>query len=387
MKFGIVSGEKSGDILGTGLIRELKKAFPDAEFVGIGGEGMIDEGLVSLFPQDRLAVMGIVEPLKRLPELLSIRRQLYKKLLNENFDCFIGIDSPAFTIPLEKKLKEKGLLTIHYVSPSVWAWRQGRIKNIAKSIDLMLTLLPFENKIYDEHNIPTVFVGHPLADKFSLEPDHKSAQLALQKISLRYKVDKPLLACLPGSRGSEIALLGDTFWQALVQCQQQMPDLQIIVPAANNLRREQIEAQLHHYPNLKLTVIDGYSHGVMAAADAVLLASGTTALEAMLLKKPMVVAYKLKALSYWIIKALIKVPYVSLPNLLSNKLLVPELLQSDATPENIAEQVLTQLNDEQNRQLLLQQFLVIHKTLKANADQTAATAIIKLLDSRQSTTC
>jgi len=380
MKFGIVSGEVSGDILGAGLIRELKKIYPTAKFIGIGGERMIAEGFDSLFPQDRLAVMGIVEPLKRLPELLSIRKQLYNTFSNENFDCFIGIDSPDFNFTLEKKLKAKGLAVAHYVSPSVWAWRQGRIKKIAKAIDLMLTLLPFENKIYDDNNIPAVFVGHPLADKFVLKPDLKQAKSILYEIvGKNYNATQPLLACLPGSRSGEIALLGEIFWQALLQCQQAMPNLQVIVPAANTLRRQQIEMQLSQYPTLNLIVIDGHSHEVMAAADTVLLASGTTALEAMLLKKPMVVSYKLKTLSYWIIKALIKVPYVSLPNLLSNKMLVPELLQADATPDNIAQQTLKQLSDSHNRESLVQSFLTIHQTLKADADKTAAQAIAQLL--------
>lgn len=382
MKFGIVSGEKSGDILGAGLIRELKKIYPKAEFCGIGGEQMIDNGLVSLFPQDRLAVMGIIEPLKRLPELLSIRKELYKKFLADQFDCIIGIDSPAFTIPLEKKLKQKGMLAIHYVSPSVWAWRQGRIKGIAQSIDCMLTLLPFENKIYEEHGIPAVFVGHPLADRFPIVTDEKNAKAALESLLKRYQCGRPLLACLPGSRSGEITMLGTTFWQAIALCQQAIPDLQVVVPAANRLRREQINRQLKDYPQLNIELIDGHSHEVMAAADVVLLASGTTALEAMLLKKPMVVAYRLKTLSYWIIKSLIKVPYVSLPNLLSNQALVPELLQLEATPENIAEQTLKQLNDDKNRIALKEHFSNIHKMLKANADKTAAATIVSYLTTR-----
>ena len=382
MKFGIVSGETSGDILGAGLVRELKKIYPNAEFFGIGGERMIDEGFNSIFPQDRLAVMGIIEPLKRLPELLSIRKQLFEQFTLQNIDCFIGIDSPDFNLTLEKKLKQKSVPVVHYVSPSVWAWRQGRIKTIAKSIDLMLTLLPFENKIYDDNNIPAVFVGHPLADQFPLEPDLNAAQKALSLIVSEYDPQRPLLACLPGSRNGEIAMLGECFWQALTLCQQQLPNLQIIVPAANALRREQIKEQLLQYPKLNIVLIDQHSHEVMAAADAVLLASGTTALEAMLLKKPMVVSYKLKRLSYWIIKAMIKVPYVSLPNLLSNKMLVPELIQADATANNIAEQTLKQLSDDDNRQKLNKEFYEIHQTLKADANQTAANSIAQLLKQR-----
>jgi lipid-A-disaccharide synthase len=380
MKIGIVSGEMSGDILGAGLIKELKIFYPDAQFVGIGGEKMIAQGLNSLFAQDRLAVMGIVEPLKRLPELLSMRRQLYIYFTEHQFDVVIGIDSPSFNTGLEERLKKVGIKTVHYVSPSVWAWRQGRIKQISRAVDLMLTLLPFENAIYDEHNIPVKFVGHPLADKFSLVHDQQKAKLILSDLlqdrQKKYAPSRPLLACLPGSRGGEIKFIGPVFWESIALCCQSIKNIQVIVPAANSRCREQIEGQLKQYPSLPITIVDGLSHEVMAASDAVLLASGTTALEAMLLKRPMVVAYKMAALSYYIISTLLQTPYIALPNLLANKLLVPELVQGDATVANISSSILQAFaNQDKNTQ----EFTKLHQSIKRNADMESAKTIHALL--------
>ncbi len=380
MKIGIVSGEMSGDILGAGLIKELKIFYPDAQFVGIGGEKMIAQGLNSLFAQDRLAVMGIVEPLKRLPELLSMRRQLYIYFTEHQFDVVIGIDSPSFNTGLEERLKKVGIKTVHYVSPSVWAWRQGRIKQISRAVDLMLTLLPFENAIYDEHNIPVKFVGHPLADKFSLVHDQQKAKSILSDLlqdrQKKYAPSRPLLACLPGSRGGEIKFIGPVFWESIALCCQSIKNIQVIVPAANSRCREQIEGQLKQYPSLPITIVDGLSHEVMAASDAVLLASGTTALEAMLLKRPMVVAYKMAALSYYIISTLLQTPYIALPNLLANKLLVPELVQGDATVANISSSILQAFaNQDKNTQ----EFTKLHQSIKRNADMESAKTIHALL--------
>ncbi len=382
MKIGIVAGEASGDILGADLIRALKRYYPQATYEGVGGEKMIAQGFHSLFPQDRLAVMGLIEPLKRLSELLSIRKQLFNHFNDHQFDLFIGIDSPDFNLTLEQKLKEQGIKTVHYVSPSVWAWRQGRIKKIAKAVDLMLTLLPFETGIYHEHNVPVKFVGHPLADQFPLEHDHQASKEALSLLlkNKRYNANLPMLACMPGSRHGEVKLIGPILWESLEVCCQKITKLQIIVPAVNPQRREQIEQQLKDYPNLSVTIIDGHSHEVMAAADAVLLASGTTALEAMLLKKPMVVVYKMAALSYWVISSLLKTPYVSLPNLLADRLLVPELLQYKATVDAVSQQVIEKLESTECRKEMVQVFSELHKEIKCNASQTAAEAIKQLLE-------
>ena len=380
MKIGIVSGEMSGDILGAGLIKELKIFYPDAQFVGIGGEKMIAQGLNSLFAQDRLAVMGIVEPLKRLPELLSMRRQLYIYFTEHQFDVVIGIDSPSFNTGLEERLKKVGIKTVHYVSPSVWAWRQGRIKQISRAVDLMLTLLPFENAIYDEHNIPVKFVGHPLADKFPLVHDQQKAKSILSDLlqdrQKKYAPSRPLLACLPGSRGGEIKFIGPVFWESIALCCQSIKNIQVIVPAANSRCREQIEGQLKQYPSLPITIVDGLSHEVMAASDAVLLASGTTALEAMLLKRPMVVAYKMAAFSYFIISTLLQTPYIALPNLLANKLLVPELVQGDATVANISSSILQAFATQDKN---IQEFTKLHQSIKRNADMESAKTIHALL--------
>ena len=380
MKIGIVSGEMSGDILGAGLIKELKKFYPDAQFIGIGGKNMTEQGLKSLFPQDRLAVMGIVEPLKRLPELLSIRRQLYLYFTEHRFDVVIGIDSPSFNTGLEERLKNAGIKTVHYVSPSVWAWRQGRIKQISRAVDLMLTLLPFENAIYKQHNIPVKFVGHPLADKFPLEHDQQKAKVILNDLlgqnKKNYDPSRPLLACLPGSRGGEVKFIGPVFWESIMECCKSIKNLQVIVPAANSMRRVQIEEQLKHYQSLPITIVDGLSHEVMAASDGVLLASGTTALEAMLLKRPMVVAYKMAALSYFIMSALLKTPYVSLPNLLANKPLVPELLQSDATVTNVSSSVLHMFTAQDEN---IKEFAKLHQSIKSNANVESAKAVHDLL--------
>jgi len=380
MKIGIVSGEMSGDILGAGLINELKNFYPDAQFIGIGGKKMIEQGLKSLFPQDRLAVMGIVEPLKRLPELLSIRRQLYLYFTEHRFDVVIGIDSPSFNTGLEERLKIAGIKTVHYVSPSVWAWRQGRIKQISRAVDLMLTLLPFENAIYKEHNIPVKFVGHPLADKFPLEHDQQKAKAILNDLLGQnkkiYDPSRPLLACLPGSRGGEVKFIGPVFWESIMECCKSIKNLQVIVPAANSMRRLQIEEQLKHYQSMPITIVDGLSHEVMAASDGVLLASGTTALEAMLLKRPMVVAYKMAALSYFVMSALLKTPYVSLPNLLANKPLVPELLQSDATVTNISSSVLQMFTAQDEN---VKEFAKLHQSIKSNANVESAKAVHDLL--------
>ncbi|MBX2807505.1 MAG: lipid-A-disaccharide synthase [Cellvibrionaceae bacterium] len=383
MNIAIVAGEASGDMLGAALISALTAYFPDARFVGIGGDKMLAEGFNTLYPQDRLAVMGIVEPLKRLPELLRIRKQLYRYCVDQKVDLFIGIDSPDFNLSLEEKLKRQGITTVHYVSPSVWAWRRGRIKKIARAVDLMLTLLPFENAIYQHHGIPVVFVGHPLANRFPLQPDVDAAKQQLLQLldHRRYSSKHPLLACLPGSRASEVALIGPVFWQALVILQQQLPDLQVMVPAANALRCQQIRQQLHAYPQLRITVIEGHSHQLMAAADAVLLASGTTALEAMLLKKPMVVVYRLRQLSYWILSRLVKVPYISLPNLLANKPLVPELLQAQATPTAIVQQLQQQLTDHHQQAVLHTEFLQLHRQIRCD-DHRGAQAIASLLERR-----
>ncbi|WP_339896987.1 lipid-A-disaccharide synthase [uncultured Gilvimarinus sp.] len=377
LKVGIVAGEASGDILGAGLIRALKKHYPHIEFAGIGGPRMLAEGFHSFFPQDRLAVMGLIEPLKRLPELLRIRRFLIDHFSEQQPAVFIGIDSPDFNLTLEQKLHENGVKTVHYVSPSVWAWRQGRIKKIRRAVDLMLTLLPFEAQFYRDHGVPVQFVGHTLADDIPL---HTDTAVARSQLMLDLPGETPVVALLPGSRQGEVERLGPIFYQAARLCLKQRPGLRFVLPAASGHRYRQIHQQLSEYSDLPVTLVQGKSHEVMAAADVVVLASGTTALEAMLLKKPMVVSYKMGWLSYQIISAMLRVPYVSLPNLLAGEELVPELIQGDATAEGIATQVLAYFDQPDEVATLKERFLQLHETLRCNASAAAANAVVNLID-------
>ena len=378
MRIGIVVGEASGDILGSGLMVALKLKYPDATFEGIGGERMIAHGFNSFFAQERLAVMGIIEPLKRLFELLSIRRNLIRHFKDNPPDVFIGIDSPDFNLNIEFHLRQAGIPVVHYVSPSVWAWRQKRIFKIAQSVDLMLTLLPFEAKFYQQHNVPVCFVGHPLADEIPLTNNQLQARQ-----QLHIAEQGPLIALMPGSRGGEVKLLGPVFWQTAAWCLQQNKNLRFIVPAANEQRRQQIDQQLQLYPDLPVTVVDGQSHEVMESADAVLMASGTTTLEAMLLKKPMVVAYKMAWLSFFIISRLVKSKFFSLPNLLADKLLVPEVLQHEVMPEVLGAKLLHYFNDAPAAQALQSEFYAMHESLRCNASAKAADAISELIESRK----
>lgn len=371
---GIVVGEASGDILGAALMTELRKLYPNAEFSGIGGPRMLALGFHSYFPQDRLAVMGLIEPLKRLPELLRIRKFLREHFIANPPSVFIGIDSPDFTISLERSLKEHGIKTVHYVSPSVWAWRQKRVFKIAKSVDLMLTLLPFEAAFYEKYNVPVEFVGHHLADEIPLESD---------KFKARRELGIPeharVVALLPGSRASEVERMGKLFMHAAVFCLEQDPELLFYIPAANSDRYRQLHHQLNDYVDFPIQLFNGNSHRVMAAADVLLLASGTVALEALLLKKPMVVAYKMAPLTFKILSWLVKTPFVSLPNLLANKLLVPELLQDNATPEKLSAAVMHYFENPEEASVLCDTFAEMHFNLRRDASVRAAAAIAKLI--------
>lgn len=376
---GIVVGEASGDILGAALMQELRKHFPTAEFSGIGGPRMLALGFHSYFPQDRLAVMGLIEPLKRLPELLRIRKFLREHFIKSPPAVFIGIDSPDFTIPLEASLKEQGVKTVHYVSPSVWAWRQKRIFKIARAVDLMLTLLPFEAKFYQEHNVPVEFVGHHLADEIPLDVD----KLAARK-TLSLPEQSRIVALLPGSRASEVERMGELFMRVSVLCLESDPNLLFVIPAANPDRYRQLHIELNDFSDCPIRLINGHSHEVMAAADVVLLASGTVALEALLLKKPMVVAYKVAPLTFKILSWLVKTPWISLPNLLAQKLLVPEFLQDQATPEVLAAAVMDYFDNPEQTMALSQTFAQMHLELKRNASARAAAAIARLINSSTS---
>ncbi|WP_019530511.1 lipid-A-disaccharide synthase [Dasania marina] len=382
LRIGIVVGEASGDILGASLMQALKLSHPHAEFEGIGGPLMLAQGFNSHYPMERLAVMGLVEPLKRLPELLRIRRSLKQHFITNPPDLFLGIDAPDFNLGLELALRKQGLLTAHYVSPSVWAWRSGRVHKIAKAVDRMLTLFPFEAQFYHQHNVPVSFIGHPLADKFPLQNNQQQA-----KDALAISGQQPLVALLPGSRGGEVRMLGEAFIETARWCLHQRADLQFILPAANEARYQQLQAMLaQRGAGLPITLIQGGSQTAMAAADVVLMASGTTTLEAMLLKRPMVVAYKMAKLSYAIISRMVKSKFISLPNLLANEQLVPEVLQDDVRPEMLGPLVLEALQNQAKRDVLDKRFTELHQELKRDASARAAEVLLKMIQHRRDET-
>ncbi|WFS17159.1 lipid-A-disaccharide synthase [Pseudomonas sp. 905_Psudmo1] len=369
IRVALVAGEASGDILGSGLMQAIKQRHPGAEFIGVGGARMEAEGLKSYFPMERLAVMGLVEVLGRLFELLGRRRQLARDLIAAQPDVFIGIDAPDFNLGLELKLRRAGIKTVHYVSPSVWAWRQKRVLKIREACDLMLTLFPFEAQFYDEHKVPVRFVGHPLADAIPHQADRAAAREALD-----LPQDEPVVALMPGSRGGEVARLGELFLDAAIRLRALRPGIRFLLPCATPERRVQLEQMLAGR-DLPLTLLNGRSHEALAACDAVLIASGTATLEALLYKRPMVVAYRVAPLTYRILKRLVKSPYISLPNLLAERLLVPELIQDAATPEALAQAVAPLID---GGQVQTEGFDVIHRALRRDASVSAADAVLKL---------
>ncbi|MCF7981995.1 MAG: lipid-A-disaccharide synthase [Pseudomonadales bacterium] len=376
LRIGIVAGEVSGDILGAGLIAAIKNRFPDAQFEGIGGSRMIAQGCRSIAPMERLSVMGLVEVLGRLFELLALRRRLRNYFLENPPDVFIGIDAPDFTLALEKQLKSAGIKTVHYVSPQIWAWRQGRVKYIAKCADRILTLFPFEQDFYRQHQVGVRFVGHPLADEIPL---HTPQEPARKMFSLDRQ--SKVLALLPGSRMSEIKKLATTFLAAAECCQRQLPDCSVLVAAANPQIAEAVTAELIHFPRLRqVQVIIGDARNVMAAADALLVASGTVTLEATLVNRPMVVAYKMAPLTYTIAARLVKTDYIALPNLLSNKALAPEYIQDEATPEKLCAELTALLRSTDGDTTQSAAFLEIHQQLKQNASEKAADAVLELIN-------
>lgn len=373
--FAIVAGETSGDLLGSDLIQGLKKQYPNAIFEGIGGPKMQSQGFNSLFEMERLSVMGLWEPLKRLPELLSIRRSIIERYSRRKPVVFIGIDSPDFNAKIEQKLHAVGVKTVHYVSPSVWAWRQGRIKNIKRSVDLMLTLFPFEAGFYKQHQVPVCYVGHPLAKKIPQKPNKSGAR---QQLNLNQ--DKPTLCIMPGSRSAEVKLMAELLLDAAAKASKDLgAELQLVMPAANQARFDQLKKILKTKA-IKVTLLKQKSHLAMEAADAVLLTSGTTALEAMLLKKPMVVGYRMNPLSFKILFPLIKTAYFSLPNLLANQSLVPELIQEKATVETLSAEVVNLFKT--NSSGLVEQFDQLHQKLTLDSSELATVAISQLIASK-----
>jgi len=371
---GIVAGEASGDNLGAGLIEAIRRQVPDAVFEGIGGPRMVKAGCFSLYPMERLSVMGLAEVLIHLPGLFSMRRDLLRHFLNTPPDIFIGIDAPDFNLALERRLKKSGIRTVHYVSPSVWAWRRYRVRKIAASVNCMLTLFPFEEAFYREHAVPARCVGHPMADLIADEVDRDEARRYL-----RIQHRGPLVAILPGSRVTEVRRMAEPFLRAAAWCYGQRIDIHFVVPTASQSCRDAFEAvQARVGEQLPVTLLDGGSLEAMAAADAVLLASGTATLECMLLKRPMVVAYRLSPLTYRIARLLVKSRYFSLPNLLAGRPLVRELIQHEVTAENLGHELLDLIENPEHTRELTEVFAAIHADLRRGASRRAADIVLEL---------
>lgn len=374
--FAIVVGEHSGDTLGAGLINSLRKTHPNAEFIGIGGPKMQALGFESLFAMDELSVMGLVEVLGRIRRLLHVRKTLSNYFTSHKPDVFIGIDAPDFNIGLELKLKAQGIKTVHYVSPSVWAWREKRIFKIAKATDMVLALLPFEKAFYDKHNVPCTFVGHPLADDIPMQSDKAAA-----RTQLGLAQNQKVLALMPGSRGGELSRLLSDFFESAKQLYAQDSELLFIAPMISEQRTEQFNAlKAELAPDLPVTVILNQTQAVMAASDCLLTASGTVTLEAALIKRPMVICYKFSPVTFILARWLVKLKWFSLPNLLANKSLVPELLQKEVCPDNIVPLIKERLYQDQSQ--LNDSYLAIHQQLKCDASAQAAKAVLDVLSTK-----
>lgn len=375
VRIGIVAGEASGDLLGSHLIQALKQKRSDIEFVGIAGPKMMGEGAQSLFPIERLSVRGYLEVIKHLFGLLRLRRQLLRYFLNNPPDLFIGIDAPDFNFWLEKKLKKRGIKTIHYVSPSIWAWRKGRINKIKQAVNHILALFPFEPALYQQAGIPVTYVGHPLADMLPIEPD-----VAAAREGLKLKSSALVIAMLPGSRQSEVQQHADLFVKTAKLIYAENPNTVFLVPLITRETRQIFELAIFHEPeSLPIQILFGHAHDAMEAADVIIVASGTATLEAALLKKPMVITYRMSKLSWQLLKRMQLQPYVGLPNILAGKFVVPELLQNDSTPEKLAEAALLLVSDTKKLDEIKAEFTKIHVDLRQNTAEKAAEAIFSYL--------
>ena len=380
-RIALVAGESSGDQLGAGLIEALRERFPEAEFAGVGGDAMRSAGLDAWFDASELAVMGLAEVLSHLPRLLRLRRDLRQRILDWKPDVFIGIDAPDFNLGVERWLKRRGVRTVHYVSPSVWAWREGRAAKIGRSADRVLCLFPMEPPIYKRHGVDARFVGHPLADAIALEPDRAAAR---EHLGIAFH--DPVLALLPGSRLGEIERMLPTFLAAASRVANRLPGLHVLVPAANKACNDAIHAGISQLgdagnPSMRIHVLEGQAQQAMIASDVVLLASGTAALETMLAKRPMVVGHRIAPLTYRIVKTLglLKTTDVSLPNILAGERLVPELLQDDCTALALADAVLFWFEQPESVAALRPRFRAIHETLRQGASVNAANAVAELI--------
>lgn len=376
IRIAMVAGEASGDTLGSHLMAALRAHIPDAQFVGIGGPKMVSAGFESWFEQEKLAVRGLVEVLRHFRKIKSIRDALLKRLLAEPPSLFVGIDAPDFNLGLERRLKVSGIATVHYVSPTIWAWRPGRIRAIREAVSHMLVLFPFEEPLYRAAGVPVTFVGHPLADEIPEQCDR-----AAMRAQLRLPDKGRIIALLPGSRQSELDYLSDLFISTAKLILRAQPQCRFLVPLATRETRDLFETALYRNQanDLPFTPLFGHAQDAIVAADAVLVASGTATLEAALLQRPMVIAYRLSPLTFAVARRLVRTPWVGLPNILAGEFLVPEFLQNDATAENLAQAMLNLLADEYVLKRLPQRFALLHLQLKRDAAIQAAKALLPLL--------
>lgn len=380
LRIGLVAGEASGDTLGAGLIRAIRERAPDAEFFGIAGPKMVAQGCVAWEPAESLAVMGLFEILRELPRLIGLRTRMLRRFIAARPDIFVGIDAPEFNLGLARRLRAAGLPCVQYVSPQVWAWRQGRVRGIAQSVDLVLCLLPFEKQFYDAQGVRAEFVGHPLADTIPPDVDRAAARAALG-----IDVTPSIVALLPGSRRGEVARLGDDFALTVGWLHAQRPELGFIAPMANPAAREIFAAALARVaPQVRVRLFDGQAQAALIAADVALVASGTASLETALCKRPMVVVYRLGALTAWVLRRLkiVKAPFFAQPNLLAGRRVIGEYFQEQIVPATIGAELLAWLDNDARRSALAEEFLAIHLKLRRGASGSAAAAILALAGAR-----
>ena len=378
LRIALVAAEPSGDHLGAALMQAINAQIPDVIYTGIGGPEMIAAGMKSLYPMEKLSVMGLVEVLPHLPELVSIRRQLAQHLIDNPPDLFIGVDAPDFNLGLAKKMKAAGIPTVQYVAPTVWAWKQERVKILREALDLVLSIFPFEQEFLLSHHVPSIYVGHPLADQVPLNPDPARA-----RATLGIPGDVPLLALLPGSRVGELKRLSKPFLEAAAALAQQIPRLKVVAPMVNGRIHELFEQQRQQLaPDLDCTLVDKQADLVLEAADAVLTASGTATLQTLLYKKPMVVGYRVNAVTYRLLTLFrrIKISYIAMANLLAGEALAPEFIQHHCTAEKITPALLRLMTDRRQIEEIEQRYQEIHRQLQQNAAENAANAVLNLIE-------
>ena len=376
LRVGMVAGEASGDQIGAHLMAALKARRKPILFAGIGGPKMMAQGLESEVPMDKLSVRGYAEALRHYREIMSIRRRLGSALIAERPDLFIGVDSSDFNLGLERRLKDAGIPTVHYVSPSVWAWRGWRVRRVARSVSRILVMFPFEAPLYEKAGVPVTYVGHPLADMIPLDPGKAQA-----RAQLRLAARKLIVALLPGSRRSELQYMGTAFLLAAHRFRQEVHDVHFVCPTVTRETRDMFERAVHENQrtDLPLTLLFGHSHEALAAADLALVASGTATLEAALFKTPMVIAYRQSPLTWALMRSMLYLPYVGMPNVLAGEKLVPELLQGDATPAALSAALLALLRDTAAQRRQVERFTEFHHLLRQNTAEKAAEAVLEVI--------